>query len=165
MDTDTIVKKNKTTKSEHRQVVEFWSDEVKSARGMRPIITGADAKNLKRVLDAGIQRTALEQAAMYYLYHPSFKTFSPALSTFLSAGVINAILNRKQNDANFWKDMDGILQRRGKQGAGKMTFMEQLDILRAKLAKEQLDEKRIKTFDSVFDKKIKQRLGYEREIA
>lgn len=150
MDTDTIVKKNKATKSEHRQVVEFWSDEVKIARGIRPIITGADAKNLKRVLDAGIQRTALEQGALYYLYHPSFKTFSPSLSTFLSAGVINAILNRKQNDANFWKDMDAILGRRGKPAASKTNLAEQLAELRAKLA-EKLS--------------VRPRLGYEREIA
>ena len=101
-------------KSDHKQFIEFWHEEVQRARGMKPIITGQDAKNLKRILDAGVSRPALEQAAIYFLNAYTFKTFSPSVSTLVSAGILNGILSRMKNDERFWKDLEGYLANRGR---------------------------------------------------
>lgn len=91
--------------SDHKRFMEFWHEEVQRARGMKPRISPADGKNLKRVLAAGAKEDALEQAAVYFLRHQTFRKFNPSISTLLSAGVLGAIENRMKNDENFWKDI------------------------------------------------------------
>jgi hypothetical protein len=91
----------------HKKFIDFWHKNCQKLRGVKPIITGKDAKNLKRILDMGIlSEDELEQMAIYFLGHYSFKNFAPSISAFLSAGIINGLFNRMKNDENFWKDLD-----------------------------------------------------------
>ena len=103
--------------SEHSQFVRFFYEATKATRGIKPIITGADAKALKRILDSGVPRETLEQAAIFFLSDYSFKKFSPTIRTLLSAGIITGLLNRMRNGETFWKDLDRYAQARGIQQA------------------------------------------------
>jgi len=96
-------------KGDHTKFIEFWHDMVVKCREMKPMITGADARNLKRVLGKKIvTESQLEQMAVYFLGHRSFKKFAPNISTFLSGGIINGLMNRMANDQDFWKEVDSI---------------------------------------------------------
>lgn len=95
------------TRKPHSQFVEFWHETCYRARGVKPVITGKDARNLKRVLDMKIlSQSQLEQLAVYFLAHPTFRKFSPSIATFLSSGILNGLMNRSRNDGNFWKELD-----------------------------------------------------------
>lgn len=118
------------TPSAHKQFIDFWYEEVKRSRHIKPIITGRDGRNLKRILESGIAPAALEQLAVYFLNHWSFKEFAPSISTFLSAGVLNGIQNRMQNRAEFWKELDGFAAKVGLE-AKREGLSEQLAKLRA----------------------------------
>ncbi len=118
--------------SEHKKFVDFWFNEVTSARGIKPIITGQDGRNLKRILHAGVNPTSLEQAAIYFLHNYSFKKFSPSISTFLSAGIINGLLNRMKNHPDFWKELDSYVVRRGMDPVPRDKIVYDLAELKAK---------------------------------
>lgn len=95
-------------KSDHAKFVAFWDETVKRTRGIeKPIYTGADMRNLKRILNFGIPEQTLEQIALFFLADFSFRAFSPSISTFTSSGIINGLLNksRRGNDPEFWKNM------------------------------------------------------------
>jgi hypothetical protein len=97
----------------HKQFIEFWYDICQKIRGIKPKITGKDAKNLKRIIDMGIvNQQQLEQLAVYYLAHPYYrkKNFSPSISTFLSAGIFNSLLDRMSNNDTFWNELDSFTQ-------------------------------------------------------
>lgn len=102
----------KKEKSDHKKFVEFWDEMVKRTRGMKPIYTGADMRNLKRILNFGIEEQTLEQIALFFLADYSFKSFSPSISTLCSAGIINGLLNRSKNgnDPEFWKNMNRYME-------------------------------------------------------
>jgi len=95
----------------HNNFVKFWHETTRVARGIDPITTGKDGRNLKRVLDLGVPEIKLEQAALYFLCNYGFQKFSPSISIFLSAGIINGLLNRMKNDAEFWKDLNSYSER------------------------------------------------------
>lgn len=130
------IKKNNTilrtakTPSAHKLFIDFWYNEVQRARHIKPIITGKDGKNLKRIIESGIAPATLEQLAVYFLNHWSFKGFAPSISTFLSAGVLNGIQNRMANRDEFWKELDGFAARVGL-NAMREGFGEQLARLKA----------------------------------
>lgn len=94
---------------DHKKFLAFWDDVVPRARGrlVKAIYTGADMKNLKRILDLGIEEQTLEQIALFFLADYSFKKFSPSISTFTAAGIITGLLNRmsRGNDPDFWKNL------------------------------------------------------------
>ncbi len=96
---------NVTAKSDHRRLIEFWYETVKATRGFKPRISPADAKNLKRILNLNILAlTDLEKLAYFFLSDRSFIKFSPSISTFLSAGILNGLQNRMENDSqHFWE--------------------------------------------------------------
>lgn len=98
-------------KSPHALFMEFWSSTVEKTRGFKPKITGADGMNLKRVLATGIDQTDLEKISIFFLADPSFKKFSPTLSTMLSAGILNGLINRTKNDPEFYKNLDRYADR------------------------------------------------------
>lgn len=99
-------KDEKKAPSAHKEFMEYWHDLVPRTRGVRTvIITGADARNLKRVLELGVEPTDLQKMALFFLADYSFKTFSPSISTFLSAGILTGLLNRTKNDPEFWKKL------------------------------------------------------------
>ena len=111
MQPDKPVATGKTLKKgnpDHKKFLDFWHETVPRTRGMKPIYTGADMRNLKRILDFGIQEGTLEQIALFFLADYSFRSFSPSISTLCSAGIINGLLNRSRNgnDPEFWKQMD-----------------------------------------------------------
>jgi biotin operon repressor len=93
---------------DHKTFLAFWDEMVPRTRGIKPLYTGADMKNLKRILDFGIPEPDLEQIALYFLADYGFKSFSPSISTLCSAGIINGLLNRSKNgnDPEFWRNMN-----------------------------------------------------------
>lgn len=103
--------KTPTKPTQHHALVEFWHATAKDARRIDPIVTKADARNLKRILDLGIEPDTIRKAAIFFLYDRSFRTFSPSISTFLSAGVLNGIINRMTNDPEFWRQIDPYFTR------------------------------------------------------
>lgn len=111
------IKPQPKIRSDHALMVEFFYNAVKGARGIDYIVTPIDVNMLKRVLDRGVKRDVLEQAAIFFLSDPSFTEFSPTLKTLLSAGVITGIQNKMQNGSDFWKRLDQYSSRRGIQRA------------------------------------------------
>ena len=98
-------------KSPHAKFMDFWYEMVEKTRGFKPKISGADGMNLKRVLATGIDPETLEKIAVYFLADPGFKTFSPTLSTMLSAGILNGLLNRTKNDPEFYRNLNQYADR------------------------------------------------------
>jgi DNA-binding transcriptional ArsR family regulator len=99
--------------SPHRQFVDYWHRNVRKARGITPIITGQDGKNLQRILKLGIEPDTLEKAAIYFLHDRSFRKFSPSISTLLSGGIITGLMDRMRNEPDFWKKLDGYIGAQG----------------------------------------------------
>lgn len=97
---------------DHKKFLDFWHETVPRTRGIKPIYTQADMRNLKRILDFGIQEQTLEQIALFFLADYRFKQFSPSISTLCSSGIINGLLNRSTggNDPEFWKSMDRYMR-------------------------------------------------------
>jgi|GEM_PF-1098537 DNA-binding transcriptional ArsR family regulator len=93
----------------HTEFIEFWHNTVKQTRGIKPLIAPMDGKNLKRVLEMNILTPLqLQQLAIYFLAHGSFKSFNPSISVLLSNGILNGLMNRMQNDPNFWRELDSF---------------------------------------------------------
>ena len=113
----TSEKKPSKPHSDHRQFTVFFYEATKATRGINTIITAADGKMLKRILDSGVSRETLEQAATFFLSDRDFMRFSPTIRTLLSSGIITGVLNRMQNEPEFWKKLDAYSQRRGIQRA------------------------------------------------
>lgn len=96
--------------SEHKKFISFFFDAAQKVRKVKIIITGKDCKNLKRVLDLKIiSEQELEQMAIYFLADWRFKKFAPSISTFLSAGIINGLIDNLSNRKEFWQELDGYL--------------------------------------------------------
>lgn len=92
-------------------MVQFFHDTCLTARRVKPVITGADARNLKRVLDLKIlSYLELEQLLLYFLASWRYTQFAPSISTALSAGILNGLMNKAKNDRDFWKEVDGLTQ-------------------------------------------------------
>ena len=111
------IKQQPKQRTDHSLMVEFFYNAVKGTRGIDYIVTPVDVNMLKRVLDRGVKREVLEQAAIYFLSDPAFREFSPTLKTLLSAGIITGIQNKMANGADFWKRLDQYSSRRGLQTA------------------------------------------------
>lgn len=110
-DTKTIARK-----SVHTNLINYFWDLSKKTRGIQPLIGGKGGSQLKRVLDMDIlSQPQMEKLMLYYLASPQFKSFSPDLSVLLSAGVLNVLMNKMQNDPNFYKDLDMYAQQYYKQ--------------------------------------------------
>lgn len=99
-------------KSPHAQLVEFFHNTCKKARGLKPVITGQDARNLKRVIDMGIlTQQQIEQMLLFFLGSWRYKKFAPSISTALSSGILNGLMNQMQNGDEFWKEMTQLQDR------------------------------------------------------
>jgi len=97
--------------STYQQFINFFYEITEKTRGIKPIITGKDGKNLKRVLALNIlNSTELEQLALYFLANRYYKKFAPSVSTFLSAGILNGLANSLKNREEFWKEMNQYTQ-------------------------------------------------------
>lgn len=93
--------------SDHHSFIDYYTKTVSSIRGIKVQYSPKDFGQLKRIQQGGyLSGEQLEQLALYYLASPRFKTFSPSLSVFLSAGVLNALHNTLNNDANFYKELE-----------------------------------------------------------
>lgn len=103
--------------SDHKLFIDFFYQATKSTRNVATIITAADAKMLKQALERGISRETLEQVAIFFLTDRDFIKFSPTIRTLLSGGIITGLINRMQNEPDFWKKLDGYSSRRGIQTA------------------------------------------------
>ena len=103
--------------SDHKLFIDFFYQATKATRNVATIITAADAKMLKQALDRGIKRETLEQVAIFFLTDKDFTKFSPTIRTLLSGGIITGLINRMQNEPEFWKKLDGYSERRGIQTA------------------------------------------------
>lgn len=123
--------------SPHKQFVDYWHLNVRKARGITPIITGQDGKNLQRIFKLGIEPDTLEKAAIYFLHDPSFKKFSPSISTLLSGGIITGLMDRMKNEPGFWKKLEGYIGNQGGLALDPRQIAhtaEQFALLKAKLA-------------------------------
>ena len=97
--------------SAHTLFIRFFDEQCRKVRGVKPIITGKDGRNLKRVLELNIvSEQELEQIALYFLSDRYYKKFAPSISTFLSAGILNGLVDSIKNRPTFWKEMDGYMQ-------------------------------------------------------
>lgn len=95
------------TKSEHRQLVEFFSDTALVARGFRPTISPQDAVKLKKALSKNIlDHSHWEQIMLYFLADRSFKNLSPTIYTMLSSTVLNGLRNKALNREQFFKELE-----------------------------------------------------------
>jgi len=96
--------------SAHSVFIKFFSEMCRKIRGFTPKITIRDGTNLKRVLDLTIvSEQELEQIALYFLADYRYRNFAPSISTFLSAGILNGLINDLKNRVTFWKELDGYL--------------------------------------------------------
>jgi len=126
---------SKKTKSPHAEFIKFWSETTQKTRSIKPLIAPMDGRNLRRVLDLNILTQAeLQQLALYYLAHGSFKTFNPSISTFMSAGVLTGLMNRMKNDPNFWRETDAYMTHYLRQPSiNSNAMVDRLAQLKAKL--------------------------------
>lgn len=96
--------------SAHTQFITFFFENCKKTRGVKPVITAKDGMNLKRILSFNIvSEQELEQIALYYLSDRYYKKFAPSISTFLSAGILNGLVDSLKNRPTFWKEMDDYM--------------------------------------------------------
>ncbi len=102
----------KKVRSLHSKLVEYFHNTARQTRGLRIVITKADAKNLKRVIDLNIlSESDFEKLILYFLGSIQFRNLSPSISTFLSSTVINGLVDKMTNGSGFWKDLDSLSQR------------------------------------------------------
>lgn len=98
------VKKNQ---SSHHKLVDHFYRASLYFRRVKPQFGGRDVAALKRALAHDIvTEQQVEQMMIYFLASPSFKKFTPSLSTFFSSGIITGLMNQMQNGETFWKDLD-----------------------------------------------------------
>jgi len=107
----TMAKAQNKPKGEHKIFTEWWHDIVPKTRGVKPVYTAADMKNLKRILDLKIlTQIQLQQIALYFLGNSSFRQFGPSMSTLFSSGIINGLMNRMENHPEFWKELNELTE-------------------------------------------------------
>ncbi len=99
--------------SDHRKFIQFFHDATVATRGFKPMMIPKDFGNLRRILkmtdERGKQLIAeqdLEQLALYFLAHHSFKKFPPTISIFLSGGILTGLMNTSRQNEKFWKELD-----------------------------------------------------------
>lgn len=103
---------SKKERSVHAQLVDYFHTIARQSRGVSIIITKADAKNLKRVLDIQIlNQEDFEKLILYFLGSQQFRGLSPSISTFLSSTVFNSLVDKMRNGSTFWKELDSLSQR------------------------------------------------------
>lgn len=104
--------------SDHRRFVDFWHRLTKTARGTPYIPSGADVKNLKRILamtdengQPVVTESQLEQIGLFFLADFRFQNLAPTISVFLSGSVLTGLLNTMAKDASFWQKLNGYAER------------------------------------------------------
>lgn len=99
-------------KSQHRQLVEFFSDTTLAVRGFRPQITVAGTARLKKVLELNLlSKNEIEQMMLYYLASKSFKNLGPSIATMLSATILNALRDKARNREQYFKEIEEYTDR------------------------------------------------------
>ena len=99
-------------KSAHSKFIKFFGEMTERIRGIKPKITGTDCRNLKGVLDLEIvSETELEQVALYFLSDRYYKKFAPSIAVFLSAGILNGLMDALENRPTFWKELNDYMVR------------------------------------------------------
>ncbi len=102
----------KKEKSLHAKLVAYFFNTAQQTRGIPVTITKADARNLKRVIDLQtLSEDDFEKLMLFFLGGSRFRGFSPSMSTFLSATVINGLVDSMRNGPKFWKELDDLTQR------------------------------------------------------
>ena len=96
----------------HRRLIQFFHDTTLKSRGFKPTFSAIDGKRLKDVLALElVPEQDLEKFMLFFIAHHTFKTFTPSLTTFLSAGILNGMRNRILNDPKFYKELDDLAVR------------------------------------------------------
>lgn len=110
--TQSVTALPKKERSLHSRLVEYFHNTAKQTRGISVAITKADGKNLKRVIDTNtLTEDDLEKLILYFLGSGHFRNLSPSISTFLSATVLNGLVDNMRNNPRFWKELDDLTQR------------------------------------------------------
>lgn len=94
-------------RSPHHRLVRFFEETAMKTRGVKVVWSPREFAHLKRVLSYGVlTEDQIEQLMLYFLASPRFRKFSPAMSTFFSAGIFNGLMNDLMNGETFWKELD-----------------------------------------------------------
>lgn len=94
-------------KSEHRILMEYWSETATSARGFRPIISGKDAKQLKNIIEMRILSTEqMQKLMLYFLADRNYANLGPSIATMFSSTVLNSLINKMNNRDKFYKELE-----------------------------------------------------------
>lgn len=129
-------KKEKKDKkpSAHAQFIHYFTELTKKTRGITPIIGPADRSQVGRVMSKHkVRPETLEKLALFFLADHTFKKFTPSPKTFTSAGILTGLLNRTKNDPDFWKKLNGYIDRY-QPGESMVEYKEQ-ERIRADLRK------------------------------
>ncbi len=136
-----ITESIKKSKSEHRQLIEFFSDTALKARGFRPKISPKDARQLKNILETKIMKqTDFEKVILYFLADRSYKNLGPSIATIMSSTVLNSLINKMKNRVQFYKELEGYATQYFNSGlrvvvSGQMVdIAAQLEALKNKLS-------------------------------
>lgn len=100
--------------SRFNEFLKWYEDLATRTRGLKlPLkVTAAGKSNLGKFLQKyRPEWDLMEQLALYFLVDPHYRQFSPGLETFLSAGIMNGLLNDASNREDFWKKVDGYVVR------------------------------------------------------
>lgn len=98
----------KKAQSAHHHAIDTFHKASMHFRGMKPRYAPKDLAALRRVLKEGVlTEDQFDQLIIFYMADPVIKRkFGPSLSTFLSAGIFNGLMNRMLNGETFYKDLD-----------------------------------------------------------
>jgi hypothetical protein len=119
----------KKEKSEHRQLIEYFSDMTVKTRGFRPRISPKDARQLKNVLEFEIlDQTQLEKIMLYFLADRSYANLGPSIATIMSSTVLNSLINKMKNRAQFYKELEEYATRYFGNGRGVIVSGQMVDI-------------------------------------
>lgn len=95
--------------SPHHRLIKFFHDSTVHFREIKPLWAAKDVTRLKAVLALNVlSHQHMEQLMLYFLASPAFRKYSPSMATFFSPGIFNGLMNKMQNDRNFWKDLDSF---------------------------------------------------------
>ena len=109
-------------KSKHRQLVEYFYEVSKSARGFKPIVTAKDAGQLKRILELEILSVnEIEMLMLYFLADVSYRNLGPSIATMMSSTVLNSLINKLRNRAKFYRELEGYMRHLPKKQGFKVS--------------------------------------------
>lgn len=117
--------------SRFNEFLKWYEDLATRTRSLKLAlkVTAAGKSNLGKFLQKyKPEWDLMEQLALYFLVDPHYRQFSPGLETFLSAGIMNGLLNDASNREDFWKKVDGYVVRYLREESTAVERREQISL-------------------------------------